>query len=46
MCGSSKGREYESILAVFEQEDTVGVPLTTSEVAEALDSARRTAYNN
>lgn len=45
MSAPSKGHEHERILAVFEQEDTVGVPLTTSEVAEALDCARRTAYN-
>lgn len=39
------GREYQNTLAVFQQEDTIGVPLTTSEVADALDCARRTAYN-
>ena len=34
-----------SVLKVFEQETTVGTPLTTSEVANHLGCARRTAYN-
>jgi len=35
---------YDDPLAVFENQDTPGTPLTTSEVADALDCARRTAY--
>lgn len=41
----AKSDTEENVLTVFEREYFRGFPLTTNEVADALDCARRTAYN-
>lgn len=40
----SSGNVYAETLAVFDQRDDPSEPLTTPEVADALDAARRTVY--
>lgn len=45
MGGASAGGTAEDVLAVFERDGNGGIPLTTNEVAAALDCTRRTAYN-
>lgn len=42
--GPTPTHTLEETLAVFDATETVGTPLTTSEVADTLDCARRTAY--
>lgn len=45
MSGAPGGRVGRGVLEVFEREANAGTPLTTSEVADSLGCARRTAYN-